>query len=100
MISIYHAAGPIWPELGKSLEQPPFVYEMAIYCDFAQPPNLELQSDQKALDIKLQSMAAYKSQVQIETPLAHIRAGGPYEYLREFHFPYYSPNHYKKRFSL
>lgn len=72
---------------------------MAIYCDFGSPPNLELQTDQAMLDKKLQSMAVYKSQLQIEVRLAHILYGGPYEYLREFHFPHYSPNHYKSRFA-
>ena len=99
MISVFHAAGAIWPELGQPLSAPPLVYEMAIYCDFDSPPNLELKADQSALERKLESIAAYRSQAQIEGVVAHIRQSGPYEYLREFVFPQYSPDRYKSRFA-
>jgi hypothetical protein len=99
MMSVFHAATAIWPELGRSLKQPPLVYEMAIYCDFASPPNFDLRTDQTLLDRKLQSMAAYQSQVQIARMVEQIRHSGPYEYLREFAFPHYSPKRYKSLFA-
>lgn len=99
MMSIYHASGAIWPELGQPIEQPPLVYEMAIYCDFALPPNLELQTDQTTFELKLQSLAAYQSQVQIEEMVEQTRQSGPCEYLREFAFPHYTPDRYKNLFA-
>ena len=53
MISIFHAAGAIWPELGAPLVDVPKVYELAIYCDFPQPPQLELRADDGAFETKL-----------------------------------------------
>ncbi len=99
MISIWHASGIIWPELGQALEQDPMIYQAAIYDDFRLPPNLELKADQSALDARLQSVLAYQSQAQIEGVIEEIQALGPYEYLREFPFPRYSPGQYKSRFA-
>src|SRR5687767_9928673 len=65
MISLFHAAGAIWPELGEPLGDVPQVYELAIYCDFPQPPQLELRTDESAFDKKLKGIAAYRSQLAI-----------------------------------
>ena len=43
MICLFHAAGTIWPELGEPLADVPKVYELAIYCDFPAPPQLQIQ---------------------------------------------------------
>src|SRR5207248_6206590 len=91
MISLFHAAGAIWPELGKPLADVPKVYELAIYCDFPQPPQLEVRADAAAFETKLQGIAAYRSQLQIERIVENIRGAGPYEYLRELNFRFYSP---------
>jgi LmbE family N-acetylglucosaminyl deacetylase len=99
MISLFHAAGAIWPELGAPLKDVPKVYELAIYCDFPQPPQLEIRADQKAFDTKLAGIAAYKSQLQIERIVEGIRAAGAYEYLREMDFPFYSPSNHKPTFA-
>ena len=40
MISVFHAGGDIWPELGAPIPATPTVYEMAIYADFPVKPNL------------------------------------------------------------
>src|SRR6056297_2307288 len=37
LISLFHATGAVWPELGAPLDSPPPLYEMAIYCDFPAP---------------------------------------------------------------
>lgn len=99
MISLFHASGAIWPELGRPLEQVPRVYELAIYCDFPQPPQLELRSDAGAFEKKLQSIAAYRSQLQIARLVENIRAAGPYEYLRELNFRFYSPSNHTAAFA-
>jgi LmbE family N-acetylglucosaminyl deacetylase len=99
MISLFHAAGAIWPELGAPLADVPKVYELAIYCDFPQPPQLEIRADQNAFDTKLKGIAAYKSQLQIERIVEGIRAAGAYEYLREMNFRFYSPANHKPTFA-
>jgi len=99
MISIWHATGVIWPELGQALEQDPMIYAAAIYDDFYRLPNLELQADQAALDKRMQSIVAYRSQAQIKGVTEEIQRLGPYEYLREVPFPRYSPSQYKSRFA-
>jgi LmbE family N-acetylglucosaminyl deacetylase len=99
MISLFHAAGAIWPELGAPLAEVPKVYEMAIYCDFDVPPNLELRGSDELFDNKLKSIAAYRSQEQIARIVDIQRASGPYEYLREVNFRFYSPERYKHLFA-
>ena len=94
MISLFHASGEIWPELGPPTELTPKVYEMAVYCEFAGPPNLELCADQAAFDQKLASIAAFQSQAQIAQLIDNVRKNGPYEYLRETNFHLYTPNTY------
>jgi LmbE family N-acetylglucosaminyl deacetylase len=99
MISLFHARGAIWPELGQPLENVPRVCEMAVYCNFSQPPNLQLRSDQQAFEKKLQSIAAFRSQAQIAQLVESVRAGGPYEYLREVEFLFYSSSIYRPLFT-
>lgn len=98
MISVFHAIGVIWPELGEPIEHLPTVYETTTYSNFVEPPNLELRADPAALETKLRCIAAYRSQAQIENFIQRIRNGGPYEYMREYHFPLYSPSHYRSLF--
>jgi len=99
MISIFHAAGAIWPELGEPLADVPKVYELAIYCDFPQPPQLEIRSDEKHFDNKLKGIAAYQSQLQIAKLVEIIGNAGAYEYLRELNFRFYSPDRHKSAFA-
>jgi LmbE family N-acetylglucosaminyl deacetylase len=99
MICLFHASGAIWPELGEPLAAAPAVYELAIYCDFPQPPQLELRGDNAAFDKKLAGIAAYRSQLQIAQLVENIRKAGAYEYLRELNFRFYSPGNHKSAFS-
>jgi LmbE family N-acetylglucosaminyl deacetylase len=99
MISLFHAAGAIWPELGEPLAEVPKVYELAIYCDFPQPPQLEIRADDTAFGKKLRGIAAYESQMQISRLVELIRAAGPHEYLRELNFRFYSPQNHKAAFA-
>ena len=96
MISLFHAQGLIWPELGEPIAAVPTIYEMAVYCDFNERPNLELMADQASFDRKLDAIAAFKSQAQIAKLVENIRSGGPYEYLSEVTFRFYSPNTYRE----
>ncbi len=99
MISIFHATGAIWPELGRPLDEAPMIYEAAIYEDFRTPPNLEVRADADAFQRRLQSVLAYESQGQIAAVIAEIEALGPYEYLYEHAFPHYNPSKYRQRFA-
>jgi LmbE family N-acetylglucosaminyl deacetylase len=99
MISIFHAGGAIWPDLGEPIKQTPAVYELAVYCDFVAPPNLEIRGDAAAFETKLKSIAAYRSQAQIAAMVDGIRKAGAYEYVREVEFRLYSAETYKPLFA-
>ena len=98
MICLFHAAGTIWPELGAPLTDVPKVYELAVYCDFPEAPQLEVRADEPHFEKKLQSVAAYRSQTQIAKLVEIIRTAGPFEYLRELNFRFYSPANYRGMF--
>lgn len=98
MICLFHAAGAIWPELGEPLADVPAVYELAIYCDFPQSPQLELRADDSAFETKLRGIAAFRSQLQIARLVEVIRKAGAFEYLRELNFRFYSPENHKRSF--
>lgn len=99
MISIFHASGKIWPELGPPLATVPQVGELAVYCDFAELPNIEVVGNDEVFQTKLSSIAAYRSQVQISSLVAGLRKAGPYEYIREHEFRLFSPDNYKPLFA-
>jgi LmbE family N-acetylglucosaminyl deacetylase len=98
MISLFHASGAIWPELGAPLMDVPSLGELAVYCDFAEPPNLEIIGAEEVFQTKLRSIQLYRSQIQIGGLVAALREAGPYEYVRESEFRLFSPDHYKALF--
>ena len=98
MISLFHASGEIWPELGYPLKGPG-VSELAIYCDFPGAPNLEIIGDEAAFETKLASIGAYESQRQIADLVESQRVSGSVEYIRDVEFRLYSPDRYRSLFS-
>lgn len=88
MISLFHASGKIWPELGEP-HPVPELYEMAVYCDFCSPPNLEVRTLPDPFEQKLSAIAAFQSQAQIEQLVEQVRRAGPCEYLRHVDFHFY-----------
>ena len=98
LISLFHASGDIWPELGAAWAVPQ-LFELAIYCDFAEAPNLEVHGNDDAFQHKLRSIEAYRSQLQIASLVESIRNDGPYEYLRDVHFRLYSSKKYRSLFA-
>ncbi len=94
LISLFHSAGTIWPELGEPINKVPYVHEMGVYCDFPTPPNLRMQTPESFLQKKLESIGAFESQTQIGSLIDIVRKSGPYEYLRELHFKLYQPTAY------
>ena len=84
---------------GQPLGSVPAVYELAIYCDFPQPPQLELRTDAATFEKKLAGIEAYRSQLQIAQLVDNMRKAGPFEYLREMNFRFYSPENHKRAFA-
>ena len=99
MISIFHATGDIWPELGEKLPTVPYVSEMAVYCDFPSPPQLRITTPMSYLDKKLESLAKFASQRQIGALIENVRAGGSVEFLRSMDIQLYQPSRYVDRFN-
>ena len=98
LISLFHANGGIWPELGQALPQIPAVYEMAVYCDFPSPPTIRVAVSDEMLEKKLNAIGAYKSQKQILSLIENVRSGGAQEFFRDVEFKLYKPNFYEDMF--
>jgi LmbE family N-acetylglucosaminyl deacetylase len=94
MVSLFHAAGSIWPEMGKPIKKVPYVHELAVYCDFPEPPRLRIETPMAFLEKKLNAIAQFKSQKQIGSLIDIVRQSGPYEYLRALDFKLYQPSAY------
>jgi LmbE family N-acetylglucosaminyl deacetylase len=99
LISLFHAQGAIWPELGLPIETVPKAYEYATYCDFPELPQIRIEVPPALLDRKLDGIRAYASQEQIGLLVDEQRKAGPIEYIREMHFQFYSPQKYHALFS-
>lgn len=98
LISLFHAQGNIWPELGAPIKTIPAVYEYACYCDFPEPPQIRIEGTDALFETKLEGIRAYASQEQIETLVQTLREAGPIEHLRELDFHFYSPQNYAHLF--
>jgi len=98
LISCFHATGAVWPEIGKPLAGPPYIHELAVYCNFPTTPKLRIQAPMKALARKLAAIAEFRSQKQIKSLAEQIRQAGPYEYLRPVEFSLYNPSVYRDLF--
>ncbi|AQQ09219.1 bacillithiol biosynthesis deacetylase BshB1 [Sedimentisphaera cyanobacteriorum] len=98
LISLFHAAGDIWPELGKPISKVPYVHEMGVYCDFPEPPHLRVKAPFSLLEKKLQAVEMFKSQKQISSLIEIAENSGPYEYLRELKYKLYHPEAYYAMF--
>lgn len=94
LISLFHSAGNIWPELGSPLEKVSYIHEIGVYCDFPEFPKLRMKTPQSFLENKLNAIAAFKSQKQITSLIDVVRKSGPYEYLRSLDFKLYQPGSY------
>ena len=94
MISLFHASGSIWPELGEPLERISYISEMAVYCDFSTPPTLRIRTPLEYLERKLAAIAAFASQKQIGALVENVRKAGPVEFLRTIEYKFYDPARY------
>ena len=100
VMSIFHAQGRIWPELGPPIQEIPKLYEYATYCDFITPPEIRIRTSRELLEKKIAAIEAYASQEQIELLVSRIRTGGPQEYIRELEFNIIEPGKYDSLFDL
>lgn len=98
LISMFHSAGNIWPELGEHLEKVPYVNTYAVYCDFAEPPTLRMRTPISYLENKLKAISAFRSQKQISSLIDNVRHCGPEEYIRAIDFKLYHPSSYRNQF--
>jgi len=98
LISLFHATGTIWPELGNPIEALPYVHEIACYCNFPEPPHLQITTSPDLLQKKLDAIMAFQSQRQIEGTVQIVKDAGPVEYIRDLHFHLYDPGTYKSMF--
>ena len=98
IISIFHAEGKIWPELGEPIPVFPKIYEYATYCDFLTPPQTRITVSDALLQKKLDGIAAYVSQEQIATLVALHRQAGNRECVRQMEFKLITPGKYNHLF--
>lgn len=98
MISIFHASGTIWPELGGPISAIPLIYEYATYSNFRTPPELRIRVSNELFEKKIDSLLAYKSQEQIESMIELQRNAGAKEFIREVRFDIFEPEECNKRF--
>ncbi len=99
VISLIHAQGLIWPELGEPIGAIPSLYELAAYRSFVEPPDFQVTAQAQAFDRKLSAIGAYRSQRQIENIVAPMRRAGPVEYFRSVPFSFYDPRAYNTLFA-
>ena len=98
LISLFHAQGKIWPELGEPIVDVPLVYEYATYCDFPEAPTLRIEATEEMLKKKLAGISTYKSQKQIDVLIEVQRQAGTVEYIREIQFDFLTPRKYENLF--
>jgi LmbE family N-acetylglucosaminyl deacetylase len=99
VISVFHAQGGIWPELGTVIDTIPFLYEYATYSDFIKQPNIRVRVPEAMTEQRLQALALYKSQLQIGLVVEELRKTGGKEYLLEMAFEIFKPEKYEILFS-
>jgi LmbE family N-acetylglucosaminyl deacetylase len=98
LISLFHAGGEIWPELGQPIDKTPYVHEMGVYCDFPRPPKLRIRTPNQYLENKLNAIRQFKSQKQIASLVEGVRAGGAEEYYLALEYQLYNPARYRPMF--
>ncbi|MDD5766690.1 MAG: PIG-L family deacetylase [Candidatus Marinimicrobia bacterium] len=98
LISLFHAGGNIWPELGPALKNVPWAYEFSVYCDFATPPTIKVLADDLIFQKKLEGVLAYKSQEQIASLVENLKNGGPVEFFKSVDMAFYHPENHTAEF--
>lgn len=97
LISIFHASGDIWPELGEKVDLPE-IYEYPTYVKLDDDPEIMFEADAELLKKKMECIKCYESQLQIDSLVKAIEKAGPVEFFRNLNFELYDPESYKKLF--
>ena len=100
LISVFHAQGQIWPELGPPITVIPKLYEYPTYNDFVAPPTMCVRVSDDLVEKRLASLALFKSQLQIEMIVNELRKSGGKEYLFEVTFEVFSTKKYESLFKV
>lgn len=99
MMSIFHAQGSIWPELGEPIPEIPAIYEYATYSNFTTPPQLRVRVSEDLFEKKIDGILQYKSQKQIDLTIKIQRENGVEEFIRECEFDIFVPARCKELFA-
>lgn len=99
MMSIFHAQGSIWPELGDPIPDIPAIYEYATYSNFITPPTLRIRVSEDLFERKINGILQYKSQKQIDLTIKIQRENGTEEFIREAEFDIFVPQRCKELFA-
>jgi len=99
MMSIFHAQGSIWPELGEPIPEIPAIYEYATYSNFITPPTLRVRVSEDLFERKINGILQYKSQKQIDLTIKIQRENGTEEFIREAEFDIFVPQRCKELFA-
>ena len=99
MMSIFHAQGSIWPELGDPIPDIPAIYEYATYSNFITPPTLRVRVSEDLFERKINGILQYKSQKQIDLTIKIQRENGTEEFIREAEFDIFVPQRCKELFA-
>jgi len=86
LISIFHAQGQIWPELGSPITLLPKLYEYPTYNDFVAPPTLRVRVSDDLVEKRLAGIALFRSQLQIDMIVNELRKAGRNDDLFELTF--------------
>jgi LmbE family N-acetylglucosaminyl deacetylase len=98
LISVFHACGEIWPELGSPCLNLPQVYEMPVYHDLWKEPDIKIEASPEYFERKLLSIGMYKSQKQYALLVENLKKCEPVEYFRDIQYRMYSPKSYQTLF--
>ncbi len=98
VISVFHAQGLIWPELGSPITFMPILYEYPTYSDFISPPTLRVRVSNDLAEKRLEGIARFKSQLQIDMIVNEVRKAGGNEYLLEMAFDIFRAEKYESLF--
>ena len=98
IISLFHAQGEIWPELGLPIPEVPKLYEYATYSDFTTPPTMRVRVSDELVRRRFEAVAMYQSQRQIVLIVESLRKAGGGEYLLEMEFDLIQPGKYDALF--
>jgi LmbE family N-acetylglucosaminyl deacetylase len=98
IISVFHAQGQIWSELGSPIPAIPKLYEYPTYSDFISPPTIRVRVSDDWVEKRLAGIALYKSQLQIGMIVSEIRKAGGDEYMLEMAFEIFSAKKYETLF--